>query len=131
MAVRIARQVDGPVKMIWSREEDMRQDFYRPATTALVKAGLGEDGNPVSWDYQFVHKHEPVEATHIPYAVPNQFVHIAPSENPIRFGPWRSVDHTQHGFFVESFIDELAHAAGKDSLAYRRALVADKPRHIA
>lgn len=131
MAVRIARLVDGPVKMIWSREEDMRQDFYRPATTAKVMAGLGDDGKPVSWDYQFVNKHEPVEASEIPYAIPNQFIHVAATENPVRFGPWRSVDHTQHGFFVESFIDELAHAAGEDPLAYRRAAVAAKPRHVA
>lgn len=131
MAVRIARAVDGPVKMIWSREEDMRQDFYRPATTARVIAGLDETGQPVSWDYQFVHKHDPVEASEIPYAIPNQLIHYAETENPVRFGPWRSVDHTQHGFFVESFIDELAHAAGEDPLAYRCALISGKPRHLA
>ncbi len=131
MAVRIARAVDGPVKMIWSREQDTRHDFYRPATTAKVIAGLDAAGRPLSWDYQFVHKDDPVEATQIPYAIPNQFIHYAETENPLRFGPWRSVDHTQHGFFVESFIDELAHAAGEDPLAYRRALIADKPRHVA
>ena len=131
MAVRIARQADGPVKMIWSREQDIRQDFYRPATTAKVVAGIGEDGAPVSWDYQFVNKHEPVEATEIPYRIPNQLIHYAKTENPIRFGPWRSVDHTQHGFFVESFIDEIAHEEGKDPLAYRRSLLGDSPRHVA
>jgi isoquinoline 1-oxidoreductase beta subunit len=131
MAVRIARAVDGPVKLIWSREQDMRQDFYRPATTAKVIAGLDGAGQPVSWDYQFVHKHDPAEASEIPYAIANQFIHYAETENPVRFGPWRSVDHTQHGFFVESFIDELAHAAGEDPLTYRRALVVDKPRHVA
>ncbi len=131
MAVRIAKHFDHPVKMIWSREETTQQDFYRPATLGKAIAGLGEDGKPVSWDYQFVHKHDPPEATEIPYAIENQFVHYAKTENPIRFGPWRSVDHTQHGFFVESFIDELAHEAGADPLEYRRALLADKPRHIA
>ncbi|MEL6830276.1 MAG: molybdopterin cofactor-binding domain-containing protein, partial [Pseudomonadota bacterium] len=131
MAVKIAQNVDGPVKMIWSREEDTRQDFYRPATTAKVIAGLNEDGRPVSWDYQFVHKHEPVEATHIPYAIDNQYVHYAETHNPIRFGPWRSVDHTQHGFFVEAFIDELAYEAEQDPMAYRRELVSDKPRYVA
>ena len=131
MAVKIAQRVDGPVKMIWSREEDTRQDFYRPATTAKIVAGLDDAGKPVSWDYQFVHKHEPVEAPYVPYAIENQFVHYADTENPIRFGPWRSVDHTQHGFFVEAFIDELAHAANQDPLEYRRTLVADKPRYVA
>ena len=131
MAARIAAHVDYPVKMIWSREQDTQQDWYRPATVGKVIAGLGEDGKPVSWDYQFVIKNEPAEATEIPYAIENQFVHFAATENPVRFGPWRSVDHTQHGFFVESFIDELAHAAGADPLAYRRALLKDKPRHLA
>lgn len=131
MAVRIAQRFNHPVKMIWSREQDIRQDFYRPATTARVIAGLSEDNMPVSWDYQFVHKNDPVEATHIPYAIENQFIHFAETENPIRFGPWRSVDHTQHGFFIESFIDELAHAAQQDPVAFRRTLLVDKPRHIA
>lgn len=131
MAVRIAKHFDYPVKMVWSREEDTSQDFYRPATTAKVIAALGEDGKPASWDYQFVIKHEPVEATEIPYAIEHQYIHYAETENPIRFGPWRSVDHTQHGFFVESFIDELAHEAGADPLAYRRELLQGKPRHLA
>ncbi|MEO0884078.1 MAG: molybdopterin cofactor-binding domain-containing protein [Pseudomonadota bacterium] len=131
MAVKIAQQVDGPVKLIWSREEDTRQDFYRPATTAKVIGGLSADGEAVGWDYQFVHKHDPAEASHIPYAIENQFIHYAETENPIRFGPWRSVDHTQHGFFIESFIDELAHAANKDPMAFRRDLVSESPRYVA
>ena len=131
MAVRIAKHFDHPVKMIWSREQDTQQDFYRPAVTSKVIAGLGEDGKPVSWDYQFVHKHDPPEASEIPYGIDNQLIHFAETDNPVRFGPWRSVDHTQHGFFVESFIDELAHEAGADPLDYRRDLLADKPRYVA
>ena len=131
MAVRIAKHTDGPVKMIWSREQDTQQDFYRPATTAKVVAGLDEGGMPTSWEYQYVIKHDPVEASRIPYAVPNQLVHHAETDNPIRFGFWRSVDHTQHGFFIESFIDELAHAAGMDPVEYRLSLLVDKPRHTA
>lgn len=130
MAVRIAQHFDHPVKMIWSREQDTQQDFYRPAVTSKVIAGLGEDGRPVSWDYQFVHKHDPPEASEIAYSIDNQLIHFAESDNPIRFGPWRSVDHTQHGFFVESFIDELAHETGADPLAYRKSLLADKPRYL-
>lgn len=131
MAVRIAKHFDHPVKMIWSREQDTQQDFYRPAVTSKVIAGLGEDGKPVSWDYQFVHKHDPPEASEIAYNIENQLIHFAESDNPIRFGPWRSVDHTQHGFFVEAFVDELAHEAGADPLAYRKDLLSDKPRYIA
>ena len=131
MAIRIAKHFDHPVKMIWSREETTQQDWYRPASVAKVIAGVGEDGKPQSWDYQFVLKDDPVEATEIPYAIENQFIHYAEVENPLRFGPWRSVDHTQHGFYVESFIDELAHEAGADPLEYRRELLKDKPRHLA
>ena len=130
MAARIAARLDTPVKMIWSREQDTRQDFYRPATSARMIAGLGDDGLPVSWDYQYVNKHDPAEASHIPYAIPNQLIHHAETDNPVRFGPWRSVDHTQHGFFIESFIDELAHAAGIDPLQYRQRLLAEQPRHL-
>lgn len=129
MAARIAEEFDGPVKMIWSREEDTTQDWYRPAVVSRFKAGLGEDGMPVSWENQFVHKNEPVEATHIPYKIDHQFIHYADSPNHVRFGPWRAVDHTQHGFFIESFIDELAHEAGMDGYEYRRRLVAHAPRY--
>lgn len=131
MAVRIAQEADGPVKMIWSRSEDTKQDFYRPASRARIIAGLDTDHQPLSWDYQFVHKHEPVEASDPPYDIANKLIHYADSDNPIRFGAWRSVDHTQHGFFIESFIDELAHAANADPLTYRRNLLLDKPRHLA
>lgn len=131
MAVEIAAEFDFPVKMIWSREEDTQQDWYRPAAVSRFVAGLGEDGMPLSWENQFVDKHEPVEATDPPYGIANKFVHYVDSPHHIRFGPWRSVDHSQHGFFIESFIDELAHAAGKDPYEYRRALLADQPRHLA
>ncbi|MGB1141556.1 MAG: molybdopterin cofactor-binding domain-containing protein, partial [Halioglobus sp.] len=63
------------------------------------------------------------------YAVPNQYVHYTDSPTHVPFGPWRSVDHSQHGFFTESFIDELAHEAGADPYQYRRNLLAHLPRH--
>lgn len=131
MVARIAKHVNGPVKMIWSREQDTQQDFYRPATVNKIIAGIGEDGKPLSWDYQYVHKHDPAEASETPYEIEHQLIHHAKTENPIRFGPWRSVDHTQHGFFIESFIDELAHEAGADPLSYRRDLLQVKPRYVA
>ncbi len=125
----LARALPGvPVKMIWSREEDTQQDFYRPAVLSRFKASLGSDGLPESWENQFVDKHEPVEAPTLPYSVPNQYIHYANSPTHIRFGPWRSVDHTQHAFFTESFIDELAIAAGKDPYQYRYDLLGDDLR---
>lgn len=131
MAAEIAKECDFPVKMIWSREESTQQDWYRPASVSRFKIGLDEAGMPVSWDQQYVDKHDPPEAAHPIYTVPDAFVHYVESNHHVRFGPWRSVDHTQHGFYIESLVDELAHEAGKDGYEYRRAMLADKPRHLA
>ncbi len=130
-AARLARATNLPVKLIWSREEDVRHDFYRPAVLSEFRAVLDERGNPLAWENQFVDKHEPVEAPHIPYDVPNQYVHFTDSPTHVPFGAWRSVDHSQHGFFTESFIDELAYEAGRDPYEYRRDLLAHLPRHRA
>ena len=131
MAVEIAKEFDHPVKMIWSREQDTQQDWYRPASVSRFRAGLDEDGMPVSWDNLFTQKHDPPEASHIPYKIDNQLIHYAHVEHHVRFGPWRSVDHTQHGFFIESFIDELADQAGMDGYQYRRKLLEHSPRYLA
>ncbi|MEO1360360.1 MAG: molybdopterin cofactor-binding domain-containing protein, partial [Pseudomonadota bacterium] len=131
MAVQIAQEFDHPIKMIWSREEDTRQDWYRPASVSRFKAALDEQGMPLSWDNLFTEKHDPPEASHIPYKIDNQLIHYANAEHHIRFGPWRSVDHTQHGFFIESFVDELADQAGMDGYAYRRKLLEHSPRYTA
>lgn len=130
-AARIAAEFDHPVKLIWSREQDTTQDWYRPAVVSRFKAGLGEDGLPVSWENIYVEKHDPPEASQIPYNIPAQLIEYAETDHHMRFGPWRSVDHTQHGFFIESFIDELAHEAGQDPYEYRRALVSHSPRYTA
>jgi len=131
MAVAIASEFDHPVKMIWSREQDTQQDWFRPASVSRFKAGLDEDGMPVSWENMFVQKHDPPEASHIPYKIDHQLIQYTQAEHHMRFGPWRSVDHTQHGFFIESFIDELADQAGMDGYAYRRKLVEHAPRYLA
>ncbi len=128
-AARIAQAVGTPVKLIWSREEDVRHDHYRPAITSRFRAVLDEQGQPIAWENQYVDKHEPAEAPHIPYSIANQHIHYTDSPTHVPFGPWRSVDHSQHGFFTESFVDELAHAAGKDPFEYRRELLSDAPRH--
>lgn len=130
-AAKLARLVGKPVKLIWSREEDVKHDFYRPAVRSEFRAVLNGAGKPLAWENQFVDKHEPVEAPHIPYDVPNQYVHYTDSPTHVPFGAWRSVDHSQHGFFTESFIDELAYEAGVDPYQYRRELLAHLPRHLA
>lgn len=130
-AAQVSQAVGRPVKLIWSREEDVRHDFYRPAVLSEFRATLDDSGRPAAWENQFVDKHEPAEAPYIPYAVPNQYVHFSDSPTHVPFGAWRSVDHSQHGFFTESFIDELAYEAGADPYQYRRDLLADRPRHRA
>ena len=128
-AARIAREAGVPVKLIWSREEDIRHDHYRPAVASRFRAALDEQGNIVAWDNVYHEKHEPVEAPVIPYAVAAQKIHHTDSPTHVPFGPWRSVDHSQHGFFTEAFFDEVAVAAGKDPYALRMAMLEDKPRH--
>lgn len=130
-AAVLAREVGRPVQLIWSREEDVRQDFYRPAVQSRFRAAFDEDNNLLAWENTYTNKNEPIEAPLIPYAVANQDIGYVSSPVHIPFGAWRSVDHSQHGFFTESFIDEVAHAAGKNGYEYRAELLADSPRHLA
>ena len=128
-AARIAAAAGTPVKLIWSREEDIAQDRYRPATVSRFRAGFDATGTPVAWHNLFVNKHEPAQAPHIPYGIANQRIEHVASPTHVPFGFWRSVDHSQHGFFTESFMDEAAHIAGKDPYQFRRDLLANAPRH--
>lgn len=130
-AVRVAQETNLPIKLVWSREETTMQDHYRPASAARLTAGLDSEGMPVSWESNFVHKLDPPEASDIPYNVDNKFMGFIERADHVRHGPWRSVDHTQHGFYTESFVDELAHNAGQDGYEYRRKLLKGKPRHLA
>ncbi|PHS20675.1 MAG: isoquinoline 1-oxidoreductase [Kangiella sp.] len=127
-AAKIALQLDTPVKVIWSREEDTRQDFYRQANISRFKAGINEKGMPTHWVNQYVDKHEPEEAPHSPYDIPNQWVHYTDSVTHIPFGPWRSVDHSHHAFFTESFIDEIANKNSLDPYQFRFELLNKRPR---
>ena len=130
-AALVAAQVQRPVQLIWSREEDIRQDHYRPAVRSRFRGTIDANGDVASWENTYVDKHEPAEAPLIPYAVGSQDIGYVASPTNIPFGPWRSVDHTQHGFFTESFIDELAAAKDVDPYEFRAQLLRDKPRHLA
>ncbi|MGI9204535.1 MAG: xanthine dehydrogenase family protein molybdopterin-binding subunit, partial [Woeseiaceae bacterium] len=127
-AARIAAEVPYPVKLIWSREEDMRHDHYRQASVSRFRAGLDSDGKPTAWINQYVDKHDPKEAPYPPYGIDNQYIHYAESATHVPWGFWRSVDHSLHAFFTESFVDELAFSAGKDPYQYRHDLLSNKPR---
>ncbi|MBR0873266.1 xanthine dehydrogenase family protein molybdopterin-binding subunit [Bradyrhizobium tropiciagri] len=149
LAVKIARHVDGPVKVIWSREEDIQHDMYRPYYLDRLSAGLDAAGKPVAWTDRiagssiFARYYPPyikdgldpdaVEAAaEPPYALPNihvDYVQVEP--RGVRTSWWRGVGPTHNVFVVESFIDELAHAAKQDPLAYRKGLLGHNPRALA
>ncbi len=130
-AAKIAAHAPYPVKLIWSREEDMRHDHYRQASISRFRGGLDAQGNAVAWHNHYVNKHDPEEAPHIPYAIADTAIVYSESETHVPWGFWRSVDHSLHAFFTESFIDELAAAAGRDAYEYRRELLAGEPRFVA
>jgi isoquinoline 1-oxidoreductase beta subunit len=139
LAVRIAKQVDQPVKVLWSREEDMRHDFYRPVAMTRMTAGLDAAGMPVAWHVRLtgssimgmmrpipgrVDKHfQEGFLDDMPYDVPNYLVDYATRMTHVPVGFWRCVNHSQNCFFKESFVDELAHAAGQDPYQYRRKML--------
>jgi isoquinoline 1-oxidoreductase beta subunit len=131
-AVKTAMAVPGrPVKLVFTREQDMQHDFYRPNVMSRFRAALGANDLPVAWVNDYTTDDDPNPEAHIPYAIPNQAISVARVQTHVPTGPWRSVEASWHGFFVESFIDELAHRANADPFAYRLALLADKPRHAA
>ncbi|WP_306253367.1 molybdopterin cofactor-binding domain-containing protein [Parvularcula sp. IMCC14364] len=130
-AALLSKAVGKPVQLIWSREEDVRQDFYRPASRSNFRAAMAADGTLTAWENTYVNKQEPAEAPLIPYAVDAQDIGYLQSPSHVPWGAWRSVDESQHGFYTESFIDECAAAAGQDPLSYRAELLKDHPRHLA
>ena len=131
-AVRTAMAMPGtPVKLIYTREQDMQHDYYRPNVTNRLRATLDHDGKPTAWVSDYTTDSGANGEAHIVYGIENQTYRTAKVETHIPVGPWRSVEASWHGFVVESFVDELAHAAQKDPLEYRRSLLAHSPRHLA
>jgi isoquinoline 1-oxidoreductase beta subunit len=131
-AVKAAMALPGiPVKLIFTREQDLRHDYYRPNVTSRFRATQNPDGMPATWVNEYTTDNDSNAEAHIVYEVPNQAYGAVKVVTPVPVGPWRSVESSWHGFFIESFIDELAHQARRDSLEYRRALLTRKPRHLA
>jgi len=122
-AVRIALDTGKPVKTTWSRETDTRSDVYRPMVVAQFEGALDDSGLPTLWRSRSYGKEMNVAAVAPPYSISNVEVGFADQSHPIPVGFWRSVEHSQHGFFVESFIDELAASAVMDPLQYRLRLL--------
>ena len=145
-AVEIAKHVDGPVKVVWTREEDIQHDMYRPYWFDRISAGLNEQGRPVAWKNRFagssviarwlppgfkdgLDPDSTEGAIDLVYDLPNfrvEYVRLEPPGIPTAF--WRSVGPSHNVFVTESFIDEMAAAAKQDAVAYRRALLDKSPR---
>ncbi len=148
LAMQVALEVKKPVKVIWSREDDMKGGYYRPLWHARMSGGFDESGNLAAWQHRIVGQSimkgtsnekrrikngvdlSSVEgANELPYEIPNILVDLHSPEEGMPVQWWRSVGHSHTGFEVESFIDELAHAAGKDPYRFRRSLLGKHPRH--
>ncbi|MFN2316593.1 MAG: molybdopterin cofactor-binding domain-containing protein [Gemmatimonadales bacterium] len=158
-ACETSRAVGRPVRVIYSREDDLRHDFYRPASFHRLSAAQDATGQPTAWRHRIVspsilrrfipgaipdfvaHLGGPMKGgvdpaavegiADLPYAVGAMDITYSEAELGVPVGYWRSVGHASNAFVVESFVDELAAAAGVDPVAYRRRLLADHPRHLA
>ncbi len=128
LAARIAKAASpSPVKTIWTRENDLQHDYYRGAAMSRHAGALDANGAPLAAHSNYTGGGDG-ESTFMPYTIPDKDADEKKAAHPIRPGQWRSVLNSQHGFFKESFIDEMAHAAGKDPFEFRRGLLGDQPR---
>jgi len=150
LALARAGQRNVPVKLVWTREDDMRAGYYRPAFFHALKAGLDAGGNVVGWQHRLVGQSiaagtafesgmvkDGVDATsvegasNLPYALPAIRVDLHSPKLPVPVLWWRSVGSTHTAYSTETFIDELAAAAKKDPVEFRRGLLGKHPRHLA
>jgi isoquinoline 1-oxidoreductase beta subunit len=151
-AVRLSKEVGKPVKVVWTREDDMHGDFYRPSSYNVMSAGIDAAGKPVFWQHRIVSPSimatlgpalfgfapppdklddSSTEGAHtLPYDTENLFVDWVPISQGVPVGFWRSVGSSHTAFSTECFLDELAQAAGKDPLAFRLSLLEKHPRYI-
>jgi isoquinoline 1-oxidoreductase subunit beta len=154
-ATEIAKQFpDVPIKLIWSREEDQAHDFFRPISQCKMSAGLDADGNLTGLHVRVSGQSinallnpggivggkdqrqlqgfwEAAGDAQLGYTVPNLLIEYAMRNTHVPVGPWRGVNTNQNGVYMECFIEEVARAAGKDSLEFRRALMSKHPKHLA
>ncbi len=142
-AAEISKAVGKPVKLLWSREDDTTHDFYRPLGVNTLQAGLGADGKPVALHFRVASQSVTQRAFGLPkdtldpfmaeagvtgYDIPNTQHDLIIHDTGFRMGYWRAVSHNMNAFANESFVDEMAKAAGKDPLAYRMSMLGNQPR---
>lgn len=158
-AVEVSKAVGAPVRVVWTREDDMRNDYFRPATLHVFEGAVDEAGRAVAWSHVIAgpsimaryipgwlpefaanrmgmlkHGADPTSvegAENLPYGIANVRVDYRRADIGVPVGFWRSVGFSQNAFATECFIDELADLAGQDPVAFRRALLGGKPRHLA
>jgi len=137
-AVQLSKAVGAPVKVQWTREDDMQHDFYRPASFHKISAGIDADKNVVAWHHRIAapsieayfepktakpHDSETEGIADMPYDVPNFRTDFALAQSGVPRGWWRSVEHSINGFVINSFLDELAHLTGRDPIELRLAMI--------
>lgn len=130
-AIEIAKTVSRPVKLVWTREEDMQHDFYRPYSIHKLSAQMNTEGKPLSWLHHIVAGDRGRSiggSMDNIYRIPSVIVKYSDQKNNVPTGSWRSVGHSHNVFVIESFIDELADVAGVDPLQYRLDLLNTEPR---
>ncbi len=147
-AVQVAKVIGKPIKVVWAREDDMRGGYYRPMWADHIEAAIAEDGRPVAWKHTIVGQSitadtmfesfmikNGIDATSVegastlPYMIPNLQVELHSTKNVVPVQWWRSVGHSHTAFVVETMIDELAHLAGKDPVAYRLEILPAASRY--
>ncbi len=129
--VQIAKQTPYPVKLIWSREEEVKHGSYRPQASAHLKAALAKDGRIAGWTTDYAQSEDATRETRFVYDVPAFALRHYEFSTNQHDGPWRSVNSNQNGFYTESFMDELALAAGEDPYQFRRKHLRPGSRHLA
>ncbi len=147
-AVQVAMAVAQPVKVVWTREDDMRGGYYRPMWADHIEAGIAKDGKPLAWKHTLVGQsiiadtafagfmiQNGIDVTSVegaatlPYVIPNLQVELHSPKNEVPVQWWRSVGHSHTAFVVETMIDELAHLTGKDPVAYRLGILPAASRY--
>jgi len=143
-ALEISKAVGAPVKLVWTREDDMTHDFYRPTSYHQLSGALDAQGRPLAMKFHLTSPSvtsrlfpavvkegiDPfmTEAAVVPYDIPHQLFEVVIHDTGLRVGYWRSVSHALNSFANESFMDEMAAAAGKDPYEFRRGLLGKQPR---
>jgi len=128
-AVEIARAVGAPVQVLWTREDDLQHDRYRPASAVWIRGGIDADGHLTAWSQRVAGPKLALEGIDVPYGIDAVRIEAIEDDPGVPTGYWRSVGASQNAFAVESFVDELAYAAGIDPVAFRLRALTGAPRY--